>query len=255
VYGQFFYQLIKDVEKGFGDALDKGERQLVDIVVQCLQKRARRRATEALVNGMSAQKRYHFDAEYRHAIDLFVNIVVAAAFGDLPTGVEPSVLASDFEKLMGIAKPKLQGQAVFAKWLDEGVKIPQEIGPEMAAELQQSWLNSSKIKESKPVTWADIEKAAEQIKAAPASGLAGTKTGRYSVKEPSPEVPPDKVMAELLKLAQDNARRLEQEQMAEEMGLATEEAKKKYPGVFGHNVTLKNGDSWEATYTMTFDSD
>src|SRR5260221_12340602 len=99
--------------------------------------------------------------------------------------------------------------------------------------------------------------------APPKNGVGGAKRGRWSMKKPSapPEPKPSKAeaLADLLKLAQDNAQRLEDEQTEKDIGMPLEEAKKKYPGVFGSQAikgaVLENGDELNITVTYTTDSD
>lgn len=248
----FRNKLLADVEDETGCTLNSGERAIVDAALYVLKYRAERRVRTALVEGMGAEKHYHFDAQYRAAIDTLARVSVDAIFGDMaPSQAE---LASAYNLIAG-------------DWFEEHVVPASEKETWLAQNMAPSPVTQSLHWKGEEVTKEKLIAALEQMKAPPPYAYgpvimgsnagkqkpvpvpSGTKTGRFSVKkQPEPTAPS---VEELLEIVQRRSAEL----AAEKSGPLTEAIKKKYPGVFGHDAGKELADEDTAEFNAQFSDD
>jgi hypothetical protein len=226
MYGQFFAQLLSDIKQRYGyKDLGEHDRRLIHRTVEALQHRARRRAIEALVRGIKGEKRYATDVEFKHRLDMIVNVVVRAAFGDVPV---------DADKLgEAVAYLEQQITPLSLGWVDE---IMAKAADEIVAKAAPF---PSIIDTPKPVTKDDIMAA-----------WAGLKPYTYKSGLPAAKKKPlsdTEAMAELLKIVEQKAEQIEKDGGKSRISAA--EAKKLYPNVFGKTAGFDSDDalSWEIT--------
>lgn len=194
------------VENAVADMLGRhvlttADRVVVDATLEALREGAQGRVLRAVVEATGGEKRYHTDAEFRHAVDLLCGVAAKAALGEYKHKASIDEAAKALDPWPG---DDYAGTSM--------AEAAEHLYSSSGLKLYGTVAMGKQAGKSKPVTWDDVQQAAEQLKATPPP------LGGHSVPPRRKEA-----LGELRRMAEQRARKLKAKKLVAEAGAKYEE--------------------------------